>query len=111
MNTNLLHEVKTASHEAIGPPRPQIRRILTTTDFSDVASLGTDYAIRLAHKLGASIHVMHVIEPLPAVEGMEAFPLLHAPYEIARQARARLKKIAVAQVANRLRFSTSVCVG
>ena len=112
MNTNLLEQFKTAGHEALGPHRQvNVRRILTTTDFSDEARFGTDYAMRLASKLGASVLVLHVIELLPNMEGLEGFPLLPPRSEITRQARSRLKKIAQAQSVNRARVTTAVRIG
>lgn len=41
---------------------PQIKRILVPTDFSYTSDLAVEYAIDLARKFGASIHVLHVVE-------------------------------------------------
>jgi nucleotide-binding universal stress UspA family protein len=42
----------------------QIKRILVPTDFSAPSELATEYAIDLAFRYGASIHVVHVLEDL-----------------------------------------------
>ena len=111
MNTNLLDQIRTAGNEAPGPPRPHIHSILASTDFSDEACAGTDYATHLAQKLRAAVLLVHVIEPFPAMEGMEAFPLLPSPSEMARQARLRLKKLAETNQEKSLRLATSVRTG
>jgi nucleotide-binding universal stress UspA family protein len=90
---------------------PRFRRILAPTDFSDEATAGTNYAIHLARKLGATLLLVHVIEPLPAFEGMETLPVLRTPSELAKLARSRLKKIADAETRDGPRLSTSVVTG
>ena len=42
------------------------KTILVPTDFSDAARVALDYAVQLAEKLGAKVHVMHAFE-LPLV--------------------------------------------
>lgn len=42
------------------------KTILVPTDFSEAASVALDYAVELAEKLGASVHVVHAFE-LPLV--------------------------------------------
>jgi nucleotide-binding universal stress UspA family protein len=85
-----------------------VRDILTTTDFSDESMVGTNYAMKLAKKLGATVVLLHVVEPLPAIEGMEAFPLLPTPAAMKKQARAHLKSIAGRTNARRMRLIASV---
>ena len=41
---------------------PVIRKILVPTDFSESAARGVTYAAALARRLGASLHLVHVIE-------------------------------------------------
>ncbi len=43
---------------------PNIRKILYNTDLSDNAGYAFRYAVYLAKKTGAEIHVMHVVEEL-----------------------------------------------
>jgi nucleotide-binding universal stress UspA family protein len=50
---------------------PQIKRILVPTDFSYTSDLALGYAIDLADKYGASIHLVHVVE---AMNFMAAYP-------------------------------------
>jgi nucleotide-binding universal stress UspA family protein len=48
---------------------PAFKQILVPTDFSNGARLAVDYAIELGRRLGASVHVVHVVED-PNVAGL-----------------------------------------
>lgn len=48
---------------------PTFSRILVPTDFSPGSRLAVDYALQLARRLGASIHLLHVTED-PSIAGM-----------------------------------------
>jgi len=43
---------------------PYIKRILVPTDFSSTSDLATGYAIDLARRYSASIHLVHVVEDM-----------------------------------------------
>ncbi len=43
---------------------PEIRTILSPLDFSETSDHALDYAIELAQKLGAQVHIIHVWQPL-----------------------------------------------
>lgn len=43
---------------------PDIKRILVPTDFSTISDLAVSYAIDLATRYGASIHLVHVVEEM-----------------------------------------------
>ena len=51
------------------PVTPAFIRILVPTDFSTGSRFAVDYAVALAQRLGASVHLVHVIED-PSVAGM-----------------------------------------
>jgi universal stress protein A len=46
---------------------PGIARILVATDFSETSELALDYARTIAERFGASIHLLHVLDELPAL--------------------------------------------
>lgn len=48
---------------------PTFTNILVPTDFSAGSRLALEYALRLSRPLGASVHVVHVVED-PAIAGM-----------------------------------------
>jgi universal stress protein A len=48
---------------------PTFSQILVPTDFSSGSRLALDYALQLAQRLNASVHVLHVTED-PSVAGM-----------------------------------------
>lgn len=109
MNTNLLEQFKNAGHKFLASPgRSTLREILAPTDFSNESRVGVAYAFNLAEKLGATVALLHVIEPLPVMEGMEAFPLLPTRPEITRQARIQLERIADQESKKDSRLTTIV---
>ena len=48
---------------------PAFKQILVPTDFSAGSRLAVDYALELARRLGASVHLLHVVED-PNVAGL-----------------------------------------
>ena len=93
---------------------PQIKRILVPTDFSYTSDLAVEYAIDLARKYGASIHVLHVLEDVnfTAVypDGFFAeLPTLRA--QLMTQAQARIAETADKCVATNLTVTTQVTDG
>ncbi len=112
MKAHVLAQSGTGSREAQdkSPPR-LVRRILTTSDFSHESKAGTDYAMGLAQKLDASVVLLHVIEALPPVDGLETYVLLSTHSGFFEDARIRLTRIAQQARAKRLHLSTQVRVG
>jgi nucleotide-binding universal stress UspA family protein len=78
---------------ALATPLPTIRRILTTTDFSDASLAGVRYAVDLGVRLNASVEVVYVVEPAARMGGMEAVVLARPDSEVTVLARARLEKL------------------
>lgn len=48
---------------------PSFKTLLVPTDFSNGSRLAVDYAVSLARRLGASVHLVHVVED-PTVAGL-----------------------------------------
>jgi len=51
--------------------RPELQRVLVAVDFSDDSRMALDYAGALAGRLGASLSIVHVVEPDLSVTGAE----------------------------------------
>ena len=49
-----------------------INRILVHTDFSDTADAALEYARKLGTHIGASLHLLHVVDEPPLTEGLIA---------------------------------------
>jgi len=54
----------------------QLKRILCPTDFSEPSEHAFIYAISLAQQYGATLYLLHVIEPLTPVPGIKMGPTL-----------------------------------
>jgi universal stress protein A len=73
---------------------PTIQKILLPTDFSEPSARAVAYASSLAHSLGASVHLIHVLDE-PLMVGV-AWPAAHSTElrdERYRDGRARLADI------------------
>lgn len=54
----------------------ELRNILLPTDFSEPSLKATEYALSLAHRFDATLHLMHVIEdPVVYLPMFESYPL------------------------------------
>ena len=78
---------------------PTVMSILVPTDFSETADVALDYAKRLAGRVGASLHLLHVFtDPYaPALYATDVY----VP-EIATETRTRAMQDAKAELAARL---------
>ena len=63
---------------------PAFKQILVATDFSNGARLAVDYALELAQRLGAAVHIVHVVED-PNVAGL--FTEAYIDMEVVRKER------------------------
>jgi nucleotide-binding universal stress UspA family protein len=59
----------------------EIRRILAPTDFSDHAKFSLRYAVSLAERLGADLHLIHVLPEVSTPVGPEPMLLPVVPAE------------------------------
>jgi nucleotide-binding universal stress UspA family protein len=51
--------------------QPQFRNILFTTDFSLCSEAASPYARAIAERYGSTVHVVHIVSPIPVVIGGE----------------------------------------
>jgi nucleotide-binding universal stress UspA family protein len=73
-----------------------ITRILVPTDFSRPSERALDYAQDLAQQLGASLHLLHVVNRPLLAEGLAAEAHISEKFEsdVVRSIEARLRKLA-----------------
>lgn len=73
-----------------------ITRILVPTDFSRPSERALDYAQDLAQQLGASLHLLHVVNRPLLAEGLAAEASISEKFEsdAVRSMEARLRKLA-----------------
>jgi len=70
-----------------------LQTILAPTDFSDTSALALDYATALAESFGASLHLLHVVEPAvlnPAGLELWGFPLASLIDQLELSAETRM---------------------
>lgn len=90
-----------------------IQRILFPTDFSEPALEAQQYALALAERVGAELHVLHVV-PLPVT-----YPEIASPYAVLESdtdvqleaANERLSKLIDPALAGKLSIRRSAVVG
>jgi nucleotide-binding universal stress UspA family protein len=71
-------------------PRLELQRVLVAVDFSDDSKVALEYAGTLAGRLGASLSIVHVVEPDLSIAGAESLPSHPKPSDSERQAEAKL---------------------
>jgi nucleotide-binding universal stress UspA family protein len=95
MKTNKSKKLGTAKRKIAGPVAPpSIQKILAATDFSNESRAGVRYAVALAAKLKATVELLHVIEPVSRLSGMEAVILAREDSELMAQAHQHLAALA-----------------
>jgi nucleotide-binding universal stress UspA family protein len=59
----------------------RLKNILVPTDFSEVSSKALNYASALAQRFGATLWLIHIVEPAPSFAGTEGVVIPIAPSE------------------------------
>jgi len=77
--------------------RPELQRILVAVDFSGDSRVALDYAGALAGRLGASLSIVHVVEPDLTIASGEAVTPSDKTSESERQAEAKLDLSSLAE--------------
>ena len=93
------------------PANIQLKTLLATTDFSDAARSGVRYAVTLAEHLGATVSLLHVIEPPSWMAGMGDVPLVREDSDVVASARAQLAALAKREGKGDVAVSFSVRTG
>jgi nucleotide-binding universal stress UspA family protein len=102
---------KSRRESATTPPPPNIQTILATTDFSDESRSGVRYAVALGEKLNAPVALLHVIEPLLRMSGVESVVLARDDSELTKFARKKLVAMAKREGKGGVAVTSSVRAG
>jgi nucleotide-binding universal stress UspA family protein len=70
--------------------RNSIKKILTTTDFSDESRSGVRYAVALAEKLHATVSLLHVVDQPFHQSGAKSIMLAHESTDLPQSAPGRM---------------------
>ena len=92
------------------PANIQLKTLLATTDFSDAARAGVRYAVALADKLGATVALLHVIEPRSWLSELGSVIPAREDTEVVALARTQLATMAEGEGKGDVSVSFSVSV-
>ncbi len=94
-------------------PKPAIRSILVPIDFSIHSKNALKYAVPLAEKFGASLHLVYVVEPTiyPADLGFGQVVLPGVEEELREKGEGELEALMRREIGKRLKASTVVRTG
>jgi nucleotide-binding universal stress UspA family protein len=96
MSTTKANPAKAA--RAAHPPGLAPKRILVPTDFSSTSIAALKYAVLYARQFGASLDLLHVLEPPPFLSDLKDVPLAMTDQEAAKKVTAELAKLARREV-------------
>jgi nucleotide-binding universal stress UspA family protein len=75
-------------------PLRRLKRLLVPIDFSAASHKALWYAVPFAEQFGATISLVHVVEPAPYSTGLAALPLAPPKVEVIREATEKLYALA-----------------
>src|SRR5579883_2924282 len=87
----------------------EFRRILVPVEFSELSEAAEATALAMAQKLGASVHALHVIEPLDVLQGDPEVDRFYEKLE--KQAAEALSALAGRFEARGIPFTFDVIIG
>jgi len=93
-------------------PAQEVRRIVVAVDFSEQSRQAMQQAIQLAGTYGASLSLVHVVEPAPFFSGAHTDPLMVMPdKKMAMLAQTKLDDLAAAEIPEDIEVETKVAIG
>ena len=90
---------------------PQLKRILVPIDFSDSSLKALRYAVPFAEKFGATIYLVHVLEPPFLASNIENLGLAIPQRELAQSTREKLLSLAAQEIEELVPVSAEVRTG
>ena len=94
---------------------PTVSQILVPVDFSPQTDLTVEYAGELARRFGASLRLLHVVQPLTTValgqDGIDVPTLMELEARVAANAERQMSTTRTALAASGITVSTEVLTG
>ncbi len=97
MNTNQRTSPAATARQANMQHFP-VKRVLVPTDFSKTSVAALRYALPLITQFGATLDLVHVIEPTPLLSDMDDLPLAMSEAEVTQRVTAELLALARREV-------------
>src|SRR5580765_7816559 len=68
-----------------------LKSILVPIDFADPSKKALEYAVAMAEQFGAQVNLLHVVEPIPAPDFANSFPLMMESDKVIAECKGRLQ--------------------
>ena len=108
-----LAEQVVGSSTSVAPAAPgvQVKKVLVPIDFSEPSLKALNYAVAFANQFGASIFLVHVVEPASFLNDMRNVPLAVSDGEVANKLHHKLVMLARKQIDPVTPVHPLVCIG
>jgi len=73
------------------PAGLNIKSILVPIDFAEPSKKALEYAVAVAEQFGAQVNLLHVVEPIPAPDFANSFPLMMESDKVIAACKGRLQ--------------------
>jgi len=97
MNTDGRTSAAPSARQTNTPHLP-VKRVMVPIDFSKTSVAALRYAIPLTQQFGATLELVHAIEPTPFLSDMDNLPLAMSDAEVAQRVTAELAALARREV-------------
>ena len=92
-------------------PLRKLKRILVPIDFSDASLKALRYAVPFAEQFGATLSLVHVVEPIPFAGDLPSAAVMPSNEELAEDARKRLFSLANEEIEELVPVNAQVRTG
>jgi nucleotide-binding universal stress UspA family protein len=96
---------------AVSGPNLKVKNIVVPIDFSAESQKALQYASKLASQFGATLKLIHVVEPTPFINDLPNVVLTRSDQEIAKESRIRLQALAKDEIDELIPVQTGVRIG
>ena len=110
-NQTTINRVPTANHTPSRGNALKLKRILVPIDFSDASLKALRYAIPFAEESGATLYLVHVVEPASFVNDLPNVALAMPDEAVAKAAKERLLSVAQNEIEELIPVYPQVRIG